>query len=736
LTRTLLRDSATGARLHRRIEVRREIVITNKQIEDTEMRFAARTAERNETIEKIKNKRPLAEVDSPERLRLRVDRLRKNLTAAQTFAPAELVRTPAAAPPADEQSVEDILRERIMGSSDLLAVNYLSLGNAAARSICRVRIRNDQKRVVGFGTGFMISPRLVMTNNHVLSNIDEARNSQIEFNFQDDDEHRPMQPVVFDLDADGFFVTHEHLDYSVVAVRDNNSAPRLASFGRLRMFQEEGKIMLGEPASIIQHPNGEAKQLALRENKIVDRLEEFLHYMTDTSPGSSGSAVFNDEWEVIALHHSGVPRRNGQGQILAIGGAAWTAEMGESKIDWEANEGVRVSRIVADLKTRNLTQAQSQMLAEVLGPVPAGPNEAGVGPVAPGPAGPLPPIGGGVPPVVTDPGTGTATWTIPLTVSVQLGQPALGAGAVSVSSTGPGAPPAAPPAVSADNPELRDALATLREALSKKYFDAEKDAAARDEYYQGLDKTQSADAMFDALHELLESTHTNPHNYKPSKFVYPSVDLQPNGKIRSVYSAEEFEPEELIREDIRIEQERAARVSELVERRERLGGEAFLEAVDLLEAQLPFNCEHVVCQSWFDKKEPMRGDVHHLFACESRCNSFRNNIPYFDFPDFGEAVRGDCGRADGGQQFEPNAGKGKVARSTLYFLLRYPGLINSVFANYDEDSVRTLLKWHDDFPVDAHELHRNATIHALQGNRNPLIDFPKLAKKVDFTRGL
>ena len=51
----------------------------------------------------------------------------------------------------------------------------------------------------------------------------------------------------------------------------------------------------------------------------------------------------------------------------------------------------------------------------------------------------------------------------------------------------------------------------------------------------------------------------------------------------------------------------------------------------LLEAQLPYNCEHVVPQSWFAHKEPMRGDLHHLFACESGCNSFRSNIPYFDF---------------------------------------------------------------------------------------------------------
>ena len=65
-------------------------------------------------------------------------------------------------------------------------------------------------------------------------------------------------------------------------------------------------MIKGEYVNIVQHPNGEPKQLALRENQLVDVLENFLHYQTDTAPGSSGSPVFSDEWEVVALHHSGV----------------------------------------------------------------------------------------------------------------------------------------------------------------------------------------------------------------------------------------------------------------------------------------------------------------------------------------------------------------------------------------------------------------------------------------------
>ena len=40
--------------------------------------------------------------------------------------------------------------------------------------------------------------------------------------------------------------------------------------------------------------------LALRENQIVDLLEQFLHYRTDTEPGSSGSPVYNDQWQIVA----------------------------------------------------------------------------------------------------------------------------------------------------------------------------------------------------------------------------------------------------------------------------------------------------------------------------------------------------------------------------------------------------------------------------------------------------
>jgi endonuclease I len=282
---------------------------------------------------------------------------------------------------------------------------------------------------------------------------------------------------------------------------------------------------------------------------------------------------------------------------------------------------------------------------------------------------------------------------------------------------------------------VADALAELACAPARTYFDADQDAQQRAAYYGDLPGELGPEELFNALHDLLDRTGTRMAKYSPSKHVYPWVDLQPNLKLKSVYSGREFEPATFIQEDFLISQERALRASELMLNEAALSPEELAEQLSLLEASLPFNCEHVVCQSWFREREPMRGDLHHLFACETGCNSFRSNIPYFDFADFEEAVRHDCGKRET-ERFEPGAGKGEVARATLYFLLRYPGQARLGGPVYDEERLKTLLAWHTAHPVTLHEKHRNMAIFERQGNRNPLIDFPEWSERIKFELGL
>ena len=178
-------------------------------------------------------------------------------------------------------------------------------------------------RVVGYGTASLVSTQLILTNHHVLPTADVARWSAIEFNYQDGIDGQPLQPRLFRLDPDRFYLADKEHDFALVAVAAAEA--ELAAFGFNRLIDVEGKAVVGEFVTIVQHPKGEKKQVSLRENRVVDLLDSFLHYETDTEPGSSGSPVFNDQWEVVALHHASVP-------------APDHAELGHIM-----NEGIRVS---------------------------------------------------------------------------------------------------------------------------------------------------------------------------------------------------------------------------------------------------------------------------------------------------------------------------------------------------------------------------------------------------------
>src|SRR6185369_11696454 len=361
-------------------------MIPTKVIQETEQRFARRTPERTATEMKLRTGSKL-QVDDKERVDKRIKRLRRGGFDAYL---AELATPPPASPPVELPHTETNFRnmtafsqlcvssiteldtrERILDKNNLMSINYLERGLRVSRSVARIRIRSAQGQTLGFGTGFMVSPRLLMTNNHVLETANAAASSLAEFNFQDDLSGRPLPTSVFELDPNVFFITDETLDFTLVAVKEkardaNGDLGELRFFGWNRLIEDEGKAILGEYMNIIQHPNGEPKQLALRDNQFVDLLDNFLHYKTDTAPGSSGSPVFNDQWEIVGLHHSGVPLRDANGRILSTSGDLWQPAMGEFKIQWIANEGIRVSRLIKHIKQVALNDGQRRLRTDLL----------------------------------------------------------------------------------------------------------------------------------------------------------------------------------------------------------------------------------------------------------------------------------------------------------------------------------------------------------------------------------
>ncbi len=271
------------------------------------------------------------------------------------------------------EDVSDAVLERVINETrDFQFIEFLEMAIWVAKSVGRVVTRLKDGRM-SYGTGFMVSPDLLITNHHVFPSLDMASRSTIEFNFQRDRFGDPLPVKAFQLDPARFFLNDKQLDYALVAVKQDANET-LNQFGWCPLIKDPGKIIPTENINIIQHPLGEVKQIVIRENRLIDTFQgedDFLHYEADTEPGSSGSPVFNDQWEVVALHHSGVPKRNPSGEWLDVKGDVWKKGDNPSRIDWIANEGIRVSKIVESVSKASLRGEANGMQRRFLDALPS-----------------------------------------------------------------------------------------------------------------------------------------------------------------------------------------------------------------------------------------------------------------------------------------------------------------------------------------------------------------------------
>ena len=643
-------------------------------------------------------------------------------------------------------------RERIIGPPDFERASFLELGLAVGRGVCLVEVKDRLGGSLVRGTGFLVAPNVILTNHHVIMSEAEAADAQVTFDFRNDPYGEATPTTVFGLDAGRFFLSHPELDCTFVAVGSRKSGNHaITDYCWLPLVGVEGKIEVGDPVNIIQHPRGEPMQWVMRGNRLLllPELQElrdprvFAHYEADTLPGSSGAPVMSRLWEVIALHHQAVPAVNSSGEILDVDGQPY-AGSDESRVRWLGNEGIRVTALVRFLEGErpNSRGARAQALESVLAATRpdyiamAIANRRAVDPLV----SERQELGG-------IHASGRIEFTLPLRISISLGdQPSF-----RVATPASAEPVPAPASTRQDAIPLNDVPTTLSPGLKKQkdealqelersrtrpYLDVEKEEADRSAYYRPVAMSDDDEANFDILARLVRTTHATTPRYAPSKQLYPWIDLHKDGRrlvIKSIYSGQMFDAQQFLEEAFRIEARRES-LRTSMRLNEAFGNvsEAIME--DLLEASAPYNCEHVVPQSWFAKKEPMRGDLHHLFACESRCNSFRGNHAYFDFP-AQEAIMDLCGRREE-DQFEPGSGKGAVARATFYFLLRYPRAIDLDISEMDGSRLETLLQWHNGDAVTEYERHRNQAIAEVQGNRNPFVDNPAWAQRVQLVKGL
>lgn len=158
------------------------------------------------------------------------------------------------------------------------------------------------------------------------------------------------------------------------------------------------------------------------------------------------------------------------------------------------------------------------------------------------------------------------------------------------------------------------------------------------------------------------------------------------------------------------------------------------------------NIEHSVPKSWWGgNQNNAYCDLHHLNPSDETANSRKSNYPLGELTSEswtnGVASVGKA-KVDGNSTnaFEPSDEyKGDFARTYMYMFTCYQDLnwsttqmnyANSSYPTLKPWAVELLLKWHKQDPVSEKEVSRNNAVYAVQGNRNPYVDFPQLADYV------
>jgi len=239
-------------------------------------------------------------------------------------------------------------KEVVIHRDDLLPYTYFELGIEAAKSVAKLRVpafAGGVSRTVNgtpevyLGTGWLLTPELLMTNHHVVNARKEgeapapdadlvlqAANTTVQFGFDAEGLEGQLVQVT------ALVAWDPTLDYAIL---------RIPASGR-RALRRKDKRIEKLPndyvaVNIIQHPEGGAKKLGMRNNLVTASDGPDLRYFTDTKAGSSGSPVLTDAWEVAALHRGATFAENVtfQGKNVAY-----------------VNIGTHLDSILADVRAR------------------------------------------------------------------------------------------------------------------------------------------------------------------------------------------------------------------------------------------------------------------------------------------------------------------------------------------------------------------------------------------------
>ncbi len=103
---------------------------------------------------------------------LRAEAIAERLRYATATGDVAGVAVPAARP------------EAVWGTADFIGVEFFTRGRRAANAVGRITFQSGRVQ----GTGFLVAPGLLLTNNHVIETADAAASMCVQFDFEVDDD--------------------------------------------------------------------------------------------------------------------------------------------------------------------------------------------------------------------------------------------------------------------------------------------------------------------------------------------------------------------------------------------------------------------------------------------------------------------------------------------------------------------------------------------------------------------
>jgi len=248
---------------------------------------------------------------------------RKLAEAGQMLVPLENART----------GTDGADFEKVFGKASFLSFGKYSLGIERAKAVARVEDQQGDPQGTGFlvrgadlGPKFALYDQVLLTNAHVISDSDPKAALSPDkarctfYGLTSGQGGTPATATVKELLCSS---PPSELDTSIVSLEGIAGGVEPCPLARaLPKPGPDSKIF------IIGYPQGGGLSFSLFDSELLayEETGPKMHYRTPTEPGSSGSPVFNSNWELVAIHHSGasdMKRLDGPGT-------------------YEANEGIKI----------------------------------------------------------------------------------------------------------------------------------------------------------------------------------------------------------------------------------------------------------------------------------------------------------------------------------------------------------------------------------------------------------